>query len=258
MRADMRSVGRRRPVELQEEKMHLPNWFDVFHSVCARGQEALEWGLPEPWIHAELYAELKRQAPSTGWAPLSTEVPYVTFYPVQLPKKENRDWEAVGAIKWVDLCLRSEADKAWCWFEFKARHAGLRGRKQKAALAARDALCKDAVALMGFDAALTADTWANPDRYTVAYWFESVLKPHTASLHTDEHHFAAVFLQLGDKLDPEIWNEKALMEQIRKWFSYRAKQTGRQFACPDINIASSVQSLAGNHSLLVCEWPAYS
>jgi hypothetical protein len=234
--------------------MYLPNWFDVFNSVCERGQDTLKWGLPEPWVHAELYAELTKQAPSTGWAPFSIEVPYVTFFPVQLPKKANRDWKAVGAVKWVDLCLQSKGRNAWCWFEFKVRHVGSHERKQKAALSARDAFRKDVVALMGFDANLTAETWARPDSYTTAYWFESVLKPDAPSLRSGEHHFVAAFLQLGDELDPLVWAEKVLMEQIRKWFSYRSKQIDHQGACPDIDIASSVQSLVGNHSLLVCEW----
>lgn len=74
-------------------KIELPEWFDVFSVVCARGKEALQWDLPEAWVHAELYAELKRRARSTGWVPFPTEVPYVTLYPVQLPKKTNRDWK---------------------------------------------------------------------------------------------------------------------------------------------------------------------
>ncbi|GAI74008.1 unnamed protein product, partial [marine sediment metagenome] len=40
-------------------KIELPDWFDVFSVVCARGREALQWDLPEAWVHAELYAELK-------------------------------------------------------------------------------------------------------------------------------------------------------------------------------------------------------
>ena len=31
------------------------DWIGVFDAVCRRSDGALEWGLPEPWIHAELY-----------------------------------------------------------------------------------------------------------------------------------------------------------------------------------------------------------
>ena len=234
--------------------MQSPNWFDVFGSVCGRGQGTLEWGLPEAWVHAELYAEFKRRASATGWVPFSTELPYVTFCPVQPPKRTNRDWKVMGAVKWVDLYLWSRDHNAWCWFEFKVRQAGSHSRQREAALQARNVFRKDVVALMGFDAQLTADAWVNPDRHTTAYWFERVLKPKAKNLHSGKHHFAAVFLQLEGELDPTIGDEKPLVEQIRDWFSYRGKQTGNHRTFPDISIASSVQPLIGNHALLVCEW----
>ncbi len=81
-------------------KIEPADWLDVFSMVCTHGQETLKWDFPEAWVHAELYAELKRRVRCTGWIPFSTEVPYVTVYPVQLPKKANRDWKAVEAIKW--------------------------------------------------------------------------------------------------------------------------------------------------------------
>jgi hypothetical protein len=97
--------------------MRILEWTDVFSSVCQRGQDALLWGPAEPWVHIELFAELRRQAPSTGWKPFPTELPCVTFYPVRLPKEANRNWQVDGAVKWVDLCLRSETGNQWCWFE---------------------------------------------------------------------------------------------------------------------------------------------
>ncbi len=42
-------------------------WTVAFETVCQRGTEALQWGLPEPWIHAELFAELKHRAPTTSF-----------------------------------------------------------------------------------------------------------------------------------------------------------------------------------------------
>ena len=235
-------------------KIELPEWFDVFSLVCARGKEALQWDLPEAWVHAELYAELKRRAGSTGWVPFPTEVPYVTLYPVQLPKKTNRDWKTAGAVKWVDLCLRSEAHNAWCWFEFKVRHVRQDKWHRNASLQAQDAFRKDVVALMGLDTDRTANTWEAPDIYTKAYWFEKLLKPCAASLPSGRHHLVAAFLQLDSQFDPAIWEEKNLIEQIRKWFSYRDKQAGHQRTYPGISVAKLVQPIAGNCSLLVCTW----
>jgi len=74
----------------RETRMQLPDWFDLFNTVCACRLSPLQWGLPESWVHAELYAELKRRAHSSRWMPFSTEIPYVTFYPVGLPRKGNR------------------------------------------------------------------------------------------------------------------------------------------------------------------------
>ena len=86
-----------------------------------------------------------------------------------------------GAVKWVDLCLRSETGNQWCWFELKVRGAGGCRAPKKAALEARDVFRKDVVALMGFDAHLAAETWVNPDAYTKAYWTERLLKPKAPS-----------------------------------------------------------------------------
>ena len=91
--------------------MYPSNLLEVFTSVCNRGNGALKWGNPEPWVHAELFAEFEAQAQNTGWIPFPTEVPYVTLYPIQIPKPSNRDWKSIGAVKWVDLCLRSEKPK---------------------------------------------------------------------------------------------------------------------------------------------------
>jgi len=234
--------------------MILPNWSEAFEVVCNRGHGALKWGLPEPWIHAALYAELKRQAAVSGWMPFSTEIPYVTFYPVQLPKHKNRDWRVAGAVKWVDLCLHAEDHNAWCWFEFKVRHVGYGERQREATQQAMDAVRKDIVALIGFSADLTAETWENPDEYTKAYWFPDILQPHTRSVRSGQHAFAMAFLQLGGDLDPEIWNGSRLTDEVREWLGYRSRQAGRQSTCPTISVTVSPQSLAGGHSLVICEW----
>jgi hypothetical protein len=47
----------------------MPDWVRAFRAVCTRGMgAALDWGLPEQWVHAELFAELRRDGgpASTG------------------------------------------------------------------------------------------------------------------------------------------------------------------------------------------------
>lgn len=239
---------------VQRMSMILPNWAEAFEAVCSRGHNALEWGLPEPWIHAELYAELKQRVAVSGWIPFSTEIPYVTFYPVQLPKHTYRDWRVVGAVKWVDLCLRAEGHNAWCWFEFKVRHAGYGERHQEATRQAMTAVRKDIVALVGFSADLTANTWEYPDEHTRAYWFEDILQPLARDVRSGQHIFAMAFLQLGGDLDPGIWNKNRLIDEVREWLAYRSRQSGRQPIFPTISVTVSPQSLAGGHSLVICEW----
>lgn len=232
------------------------DWFDLFNNVCKRADGALDWGLPEPWVHAELYAELKRKESSSGWRPIPNEVPYVTFFPVCLPKKTNRDWRLVGAVKWVDLCLYHESENAWYWLEFKVRHAGEPGRQQKATKEARDAFRKDVIALVGFDPVSTAASWDQPDKFTDAYWFATLLKPKVPSIKSGKHSFVAAYLQLEAKLDAEAWSEINFRRNIESWFAYRCKQSSRKGNLPRINIAYSSHPLPGSHSLLICEWVA--
>jgi hypothetical protein len=239
---------------VRKRKMHILEWTDVFSSVCDRGRDALLWGPAEPWVHIELFAELRRRAPLTGWAPFPMELPCVTFYPVRLPKQTNRNWQVDGAVKWVDLCLRSETGNKWCWFELKVRGAGGPGREKKAALEARDVFRKDVVALMGFDAYLTAETWVNPDIYTTAYWTESVLKPKAPSLSSGEHHFVASYLHLGGELDSTVWDEPTLTEQIRKWLIWRSQSTDRESVLPELKITAGALPTDRDCSLVTCEW----
>jgi len=168
---------------------------------------------------------------------------------VQLPKKSNRDWKAAGAVKWVDLCLHTAECDQWCWFEFKVRHVGRHDQPQEAAKQARDAFRKDVVALMGFDAATTADTWRHPDKYTKAYWFEKQLEP--SGLPTARHHFVAAFLQLGGTLD-KVWDEAPLREAIGDWFSVRRGEAGRKGDAPEFQY--SAWRLRGAQPLVVCKW----
>ena len=230
------------------------NWFGVFDAVCNRANGALEWGLPEPWVHAELHAELKRNENSSGWKPIPKEVPYVTFYPVCLPRKTNRDWKSVGAVKWADLCLHHEQENAWCWFEFKVRHTGEPDRQRQAANEARDAFRKDVIGLVGFDRISTAKSWEQPDNSTGAYWFEPLLKPKAPAIRSGKHSFVAAYLQLYGQLDPKVWDEEIFRREIALWFAYRKKHSRRIGNLPNIGIIFSSHLLAKNHSLLICEW----
>ena len=186
--------------------MRHPKLFEIFASVCARGNSALKWGNPEPWVQTEIFAEFHKLVKQSGWIPFNTEVPYVTHYPVQIPKPSNRDWKAMGAVKWIDLCLRSTDGNDWCWLEFKVRHAGINKRSRKADLEARGVFRKDIVALLGFNTNATAEIWRNPDNFTKAYWFESYLKQYGDKLRFGNHQFISALLQLGGNRDQEIWH----------------------------------------------------
>lgn len=196
-------------------------WSKTISAVCERGEQALKWGFPEPWFQTETFVALDAAAESTGWRPLPMEVPYITFGPVTLPKPSNRDWTTQGAVKWVDLCMRSEDGQAWCWVEFKISQSDANGRAEKAALNARDAVRKDVVALMALDVQRTADAWTSPDQHTKAYWFEETLTPLSDEVRQGRHSFAVVYLQLGGEFDQEVWGETAFQEAIREWWAYR-------------------------------------
>ncbi|MFC1994308.1 hypothetical protein ACFLVI_03490 [Chloroflexota bacterium] len=232
--------------------MQLPDIVQAFKAVCSRDNGALKWGNPEPWVHAELFAEFDSCSGSSGWIPFDTEIPYVTYYPVQLPKPSNRDWKSAGAMKWIDLCLRSTDSDHWCWFEFKVRHVGLKERANKAALDVRNAFRQDVVALLGFDPNATADEWSNPDSSTAAYWFESTLRPYIEKLRLGTHHFISAFLQLDGNLNDEIWNGEALMEQVNLWKEHRCKQRDEDFRASN-NLQISSNPVA-NHWLISVEW----
>jgi hypothetical protein len=237
--------------------MQLLDWPDAFAKVCGRDrhtQDALRWGLPEPWVQTELYAELEQRASDTGWHPFANEVPYVTRYPVRLPKKTYRDWRTEGAVKWIDLCLHSISCDTWCWLELKVRQVGDLGRSEESSYGAREVFCRDVVALMGFDAKKTGDTWEYPDDYTEAYWFKEVLGPYTGSVRSRRHHFVAAFLQLGGGFAPTVWEDRELEQQIARWFGYRERQAKTGRACPEIRVRKVEPPITGAHSLLICDW----
>jgi len=51
---------------------------NILKAICQHNRDALEY-VPEGWVVAELYAELKKQASSAGWMPFDMEMPYVTI-----------------------------------------------------------------------------------------------------------------------------------------------------------------------------------
>ena len=232
--------------------MDLPNLGDVFNKICTRDNGALLWGNPEPWVHAELYAEFNARAESSGWIPFREEVPYVTRYPVQKPKSSNRDWKSLGAVKYVDLCLRSTKRNSWLWLECKVRHADWSGLdRKKASEDALNAYRKDVVALLGFDMRATANTWENPDPYTRAYWFEPVLKPYAKDLLRGTHHFLSAFLQLCGSLDEDFWSKENIVKQVNYWKAGRCKERGEVFH-EVRNLTLSSQPI-GNHWLVLSQ-----
>lgn len=231
----------------------LPDWHQVFEQVCRRGQTTLEWGLPEQWVQAELFASLLSMTRDTGWKPLSTEVPYLTYYPVFLPKPATRDWRQDGAIKWVDLCLRHETHNSWCWLELKARRCGDEDRRDESTRSALSALAKDYVGLHGLDPRKTADLWQRPDNLTKAYWFETELAPIANDLRKGTHYFVSAYLQLNQRMDPEHISPDTAMERIQSWFHWRAgKSTWNKHDVPNPSIHTT-PVLTGGHGLMLCQ-----
>jgi hypothetical protein len=222
-------------------------WKSAFESVCRRGDGALQWGLPEPWIHAELFAELSQMAPQTGMAPIAHEVPDVTHCPVVIPKR--RDLATRGAVKWVDLCLHSEDKTQYLWFEFKIRHAGRSEREEQADASSMDAVRKDIAALIGFDLALTEETWRNPDGATKSHWMPTVLGPLVDSLPITTHHFVMAYIKLDGELDPGLWNQASISKAVSKWLPKRSKVA----VLPDMAVGIT-DGIAGRHSLMLAEW----
>lgn len=200
---------------------HSVDWNEMLTTICDKSSRALRWGFPEPWIQTELFAALEARSDTSGWAPFPMEIPYVTFGPVKPPKPERRDWRTDGAVKWIDLCLRSKLENAWWWIEVKARHIGVDERRKNAALEARDVVRKDVVALAALDVARTATLWREPDWYTNAYWMEKSLAPLSVELSKGKHVFSVVYVQLGGALDSDVWAGGAIEAAVNGWWSTR-------------------------------------
>ena len=188
-------------------------------AILERKSLALLWGLPEQWVHAELFAELSARSSNSGWIPIPEEVPYLTYLPVSLPAK--RDWKNLGAMKWIDLCLHSADRRNWAWLELKVRHAGVEERRSKAERDALHAMKKDVVALMGFDREETARAWEVPDEDTKIHWAERLLKPYAKAIRNGQHSFMTLYLQLNDAPNLDIWNQDAIAHAIKSWFQHR-------------------------------------
>lgn len=225
-------------------------WEAILSQVVRNKEAALRWGFPEPWVQTEMFTALEGLAGTTGWQPLPMEVPYVTRAPVTLPKEGRRDWESEGAVKWIDLCLRSSSTNEWLWVELKVRHAGVGERALRAALDARNAFRKDIVALLALDPARTADLWREPDVATSAYWFEEALKPISSELRAGRHFFTAIYLHLGGSLDEPVWGRSALDEAVAAWWKTRTGVAGRAVANPG---SASIEhhQLINTHSVVV-------
>jgi len=222
-------------------------WLEVFEAVCKRGDDPLRWGLPEPWLHAELFAELSRRAPTTGWHPLPHEIPYVTHCPVVLPKK--RDLASRGAVKWIDLCLHAPDYSEWLWFEFKVRHAGKSEREEEANASAMDAVKKDIGALAGFDLNLTAKEWKQPDTATKSHWMPELLTPHAPTLAPARHHFVMAYLQLSGEMNGSLWNADRIHAEVAKWLKWRKIP----IQMPPMAVSIQPQ-LDAAHGLLIASW----
>jgi hypothetical protein len=215
--------------------MELGIWIKAFEQSVKRGGDgALEWGLPEAWLHAELYSALKASSKSTGWLPFPTEVPYFTNCPVY-PQKGFR-----GGVKWVDLCLQNSQSNEWCWFELKVRHVGLGDREHRAAISARDSLKKDVVGLMGLDVLKTQQTWLNPQPHVKSHIITTHLSDKATLLTDFKNHFVTAFLQLdSNNCDQKIWSEEVLRDQIHKWAAHRGLEKVKNFTYTQVPLRDS-------------------
>lgn len=235
----------------------LPDWPEVFEQVCRRGEKTLEWGLPEQWVHAELFSALKEASAENEWVPFPTELPYLTYYPVALPKKLSSNWEQHGAVKWADLSLRNDVRNTWCWLELKVRHAGCGSRESLAANLALDAFAKDYVGLCGFDALRTASIWADLDKFTKAYWFDEVLGPHSKKLVEAKHYFVSIYLQLNRDLDEKIFSEFSVKKRIESWFNRRMEASNHKRLLPETSVVYR-SPIFSNHALVICQSEKWS
>jgi hypothetical protein len=221
-----------------------PNWIELFTEIVDRGQESLEWGLPEGWCHAELYRELKTRMKESGWIPIPDETPYATCYPVKATTQNT-------AIKWVDLCLHTEGGDAWCWFELKARKKVDASLLDKRTLQGRDALRKDVAALVGFDAQETAQRWQNTN--SASNYYSPHVKDFSQALLTGQHYFTAAFLQIGGGPDGRSWDHEVFSRELAKWLEHRQKGSLRS-SQPNLTIENVTHASIRAHSLVLYEW----
>lgn len=208
--------------------MTADEFLNIFSEVLEHDTGALKWGNPEPWIHAELFAEFNRQSNKTHLIPFDSEVPYATRFPV-LPRKENhKHW------KYVDLCLLSDTGNDWFWFEFKVRPVGTPNRNIVASKGARDQFRKDVIALLGFEAHGTAELWEN-EINVKSYWTDKYLIPLKDTVNRGRHHFYSIFLQIGGELNKQIWDIDELEKEFSNWCITRGGN-GKETQC--INLYS--------------------
>lgn len=229
----------------------LPDWEAAFRDVCSGSTCQLEWGLPEPWVQAELYSVLRQSAERSGWEPFATELPYITYYPVMLPKPGTRDWKSVGAVKWIDLCLHNKSANAWCWFELKVRQASTGSRDAAGTRAALDAAVKDYVGLCGFDVRETSSVWARPDQATQAYWIAETLGPYADELVGADHYIVSAYLQLNGEFNSAVISEPGIRARLSSWLAHRSNGSSHQRQLP-ATVITFASTLPRDHALFIC------
>jgi len=222
-----------------------PKWVELFTAILTRGQEALEWGLPEPWCHAELYRELKSREAESGWIPFPDEIPYVTCYSAKMTG-------SIVGNKWADLCLCTRAGDVWYWFELKARKKvadeSLRTtRAEQADAALRD----DIAALVGFDVQRTAQAWENNKSSSNHY--SPHVKDYSRALLNSRQYFAAAFLQLdgADRIDD--WKEQEFCKTVEVYLQKRKSESFNS-SRPILAVENFIKKPIGGHSLILCQW----
>ena len=184
-----------------------------------------------------------------------TSVANVSPALITLPKITNRDWKKIGAVKYVDICLRNNDKNEFLWFEFKVRNTSYHHNSLQANTESRDAFKKDVVALIGFSAELTSDAWSKPDKYTKSYRYDTLLKDSTEYIATAKHRFVSCYLHLEKPiLDDVCWERNILLGEIKKWLETRKKDSSVKIDLPAINIEYHKNLAGSNHTLITCEW----
>jgi len=235
----------------------LPLFIRAIRDAIANEHGQLQWGLPEPWLHAELYAWFQADAKQSVWQPFPAEIPYITHLPVRLPSADANGRRPQSATKYADLCLRDPQHNRWCWFEFKVRHAGNEERLAEADASAMDGFRKDLVGLAGLNIQATADEWSNFSWANRSYWSEAELTPLASELANGSHFWANIYLEVWSQNERPFYIEE-IQRGIEQWHGHRVKSLSCAWPLPAYEFEQMVGLPKGGRMLIATAGPIVS